>query len=511
MKISEKKGENTEMKDINNKLKGKINIRKYIANKKEDRKQNRKNLKHGTYSIGAVAVFVAIIVVLNLVIQEIPSKYREIDLSSQKLYSIGEQTEKMLSNLDKDVTLYFIAQSGTESSDIQKLLEKYEEGSEHITVEQKDPATNPKFASQYTSEGINNNSIIAECGDKSKVVDYSSLYETSVNYQTYSSEVTGFDGEGQLTSAINYVTSDNMPVLYTLEGHDESVMSDSLKDIIQKANIDIQSLNLLTMDAVPEDANCLFIFAPAADISEDEAAKIITYLENGGKALIASNYSSEEMPNFASVLENYGVKTADGLILEGDSNHYISQNPSYLLPTIESSDITSALSSASRYILMPLAQGIQKIDNYRDTLTIESILTTSDSAYSKVNVENMQTMEKESGDIDGPFDVGVSISENVGDDKQTQIVYFSSESLFNDQMDTMVSGGNFELISASVSWMCTNEDEEQNISIPSKSFDTTALTIPAADVSFWSIFVIGIIPVFIIIVGGAIWMKRRKQ
>lgn len=498
-------------KESNSKKFKKIDFKELRKKSKEKRIQNKKNLKHGSYSMGAITIFIAIIVVLNLVLQEVPSKYREIDLSTQKLYSIGDQTKKVLKKLDKDVEIYYIAQSGSESSDIQKLLEKYEEGSDHIKVEQKDPAVNPKFVSQYTSDGVSNNSVIVVCGDKNKVIDNNSLYETTVNYQTYSNEVTGFDGEGQITSAINYVTSDSMPVMYTLEGHDEATMSDTLKDTIQKANIDIQSLNLLTMDSVPDDADILFIFAPAKDISEDEASKIISYLENGGKALIVSNYSSEEMPNFASVLENYGVKTADGIVLEGDTNHYISQNPSYLLPNIESNDITSSLSSGSRYILMPLAQGIVKSDNYRDSLEITDILTTSDSSYSKVNVEDMQTMEKESDDIDGPFAVGVSITENLDDEKETQIVYYSSEALFNDQMNTMVSGANYELISASVNWMCESEEDSNTISIASKSYDTSTLTIPAADASFWSIFVTAVVPVVILVIGGGIWMKRRKQ
>lgn len=498
-------------KESNGKKFKKIDFKELQRKSKEKRIQNKKNLKHGSYSMGAITIFIAIIVVLNLVLQEVPSKYREIDLSTQKLYSIGDQTKKVLKKLDKDVEIYYISQSGSESSDIQKLLEKYEEGSDHIKVEQKDPAVNPKFVSQYTSDGVSNNSVIVVCGDKNKVIDNNSLYETTVNYQTYSSEVTGFDGEGQITSAINYVTSDSMPVMYTLEGHDEATMSDTLKDTIQKANIDIQSLNLLTMDSVPDDADILFIFAPAKDISEDEASKIISYLENGGKALIVSNYSSEEMPNFASVLENYGVKTADGIVLEGDTNHYISQNPSYLLPNIESNDITSSLSSGSRYILMPLAQGIVKSDNYRDSLEITDILTTSDSSYSKVNVEDMQTMEKESDDIDGPFAVGVSITENLDDEKETQIVYYSSEALFNDQMNTMVSGANYELISASVNWMCESEEDSNTISIASKSYDTSTLTIPAADASFWSIFVTAVVPVVILVIGGGIWMKRRKQ
>ncbi len=498
-------------KESNGKKFKKIDFKELRKKSKEKRIQNKKNLKHGSYSMGAITIFIAIIVVLNLVLQEVPSKYREIDLSTQKLYSIGDQTKKVLKKLDKDVEIYYIAQSGSESSDIQKLLEKYEEGSDHIKVEQKDPAVNPKFVSQYTSDGVSNNSVIVVCGDKNKVIDNNSLYETTVNYQTYSNEVTGFDGEGQITSAINYVTSDSMPVMYTLEGHDEATMSDTLKDTIQKANIDIQSLNLLTMDSVPDDADILFIFAPAKDISEDEASKIISYLENGGKALIVSNYSSEEMSNFASVLENYGVKTAGGIVLEGDTNHYISQNPSYLLPNIESNDITSSLSSGSRYILMPLAQGIVKSDNYRDSLEITDILTTSDGSYSKVNVEDMQTMEKESDDIDGPFAVGVSITENLDDEKETQIVYYSSEALFNDQMNTMVSGANYELISASVNWMCESEEDSNTISIASKSYDTSTLTIPAADASFWSIFVTAVVPVVILVIGGGIWMKRRKQ
>ena len=152
------------------------------------------------------------------------------------------------------------------------------------------------------------------------------------------------------------------------------------------------------------------------------------------------------------------------------------------------------------------------MDNIRDSLNIESILTTSDSAYSKTDLENMQTMEKESSDIEGPFDLGVSITEDVGDDAQTQIVYFASSSIFDDTINSYVSGTNYELLSSSLSWLCQSEEEDTNtISIASKSLDTSTLTISAADVSFWSIFVTAVIPVCILLVGFGIWMKRRKQ
>ena len=61
-----------------------------------------------------------------------------------------------------------------------------------------------------------------------------------MDYQTYSSHTTGFDGEGQITSAIGYVTSEDLPILYTLEGHGEKEMDSTIKEDIEKANMDIQ-------------------------------------------------------------------------------------------------------------------------------------------------------------------------------------------------------------------------------------------------------------------------------
>ena len=99
-----------------------------------------------------------------------------------------------------------------------------------------------------------------------------------------------------ITSAISYVTSEDMPVLYTLDGHGEKELSSDIQEDIQKANIDIKSLNLITEESVPEDAACLLINAPTSDISETEKDAIIEYLENGGKAMIFSDYTPKSLP-----------------------------------------------------------------------------------------------------------------------------------------------------------------------------------------------------------------------
>lgn len=469
---------------------------------------NKKTLKNGSYSVVLSVIFVVIIVVVNLIVDAFPSTYTELDVSDQQLFSIGDQTKDFLKELDKDVTIYQIAQSGSEDEVVSKLLKKYEEASDHIKVETKDPVVNPKFTSEYTDEEVSSNSLIVVCGDRSKIVDYNNIYESSMDYTTYSYTTSGFDGEGQITSAISYVTSDNLPVLYTLDGHGEKSLDSTLQEDIEKANIEIKSLNLLTEESVPEDADCLMINSPSTDISEDERDAIIEYLENGGKAMIFSDYTEESMDNFDAVLENYGVERVDGIVIEGDAQHYAMQMPYYLLPDVSSAEAVSDFSSQGYFVLAPYAQGIRQLDNVRDTLTIESLLTTSDDAYSKTDL-NTETLEKTDEDIDGPFDIGVSITEEVDDDKTTQIVYYSTANLMDSQINQMVAGGNEQMITESLNWMCST-DETSTISIPSKSLEVSYLTVTAYDAAYWKICVMGLIPGAFLVVGFVVWLKRRK-
>lgn len=492
--------------DIKKKVKKNNNNK--INKKRKITEINKKYLKNGSYSFAISAIFICVIIVINLIVGELPSKYTQLDVSEGKLYSIGDQTKEVLKGLEKDVTIYQIAQEGSEDETIANLLEKYADESKHVKVVKKDPVVNPKFVSEYTSEDISANSLIVVCGDRNKVIDYQNIYEASLDYTTYSYQTTGFDGEGQITSAIAYVTSEDLPILYTLEGHGEKELGSAIKEGIEKSNIQINSLNLLTEGTVPEDTDCLLINSPSTDISAEEKDAILEYLENGGKSIIFSDYTEEKLENFDSILENYGVKRADGIVFEGDTQRYGMQMPYYLIPEIQSTDASGDVASSGYMVLAPYAQGIQKLEEVRDTLTVESLLTTSDSSYSKTNM-NSDTLEKEEEDIEGPFDLGVSITETVGEDKETQIVYYSTANLMDNQINQLVSGGNAQMILSSLNWM-TGSEEQTNVSIPSKNLQVSYLTLTAYDTSFWTICTIGLIPGFFLIVGFVVWYKRRK-
>ncbi len=61
--------------------------------------------------------------------------------------------------------------------------------------------------------------------------------------------------------------------------------------------------------------------------------------------MVFSDYTESTLTNFAAVLENYGVKAADGIVFEGDNQHYGMQMPYYcfLLLTVQTHPLKQTL------------------------------------------------------------------------------------------------------------------------------------------------------------------------
>ena len=473
--------------------------------------ERKKNLRHGSYMSIMTVIVIALVAAVNLVVGQLPSSVTQIDASSRQLYTIGEDTENLVRGLEQDVTLYYVVTGGNENEYISRMLERYEDLSDHLTVEKVDPELHPTFTSQYTDEEVSDNSIIVVSGDKSRVVGSSDMLVQELNYYTYSYQVTEFDGEGQVTSAIAYVISDNLPVLYQLTGHDEQSLGSSLTDSIEKNNIEIQDLSLLTEESVPEDAAALLICSPSRDISEEEAQKILSYLEGGGKVLLFTDYSQEEMPNLESLLTNYGLQKGTGIVMEGDSSYYYPQRPDVLIPEINTdSSVLSGLTD-DVYALIQDAQPVETLEEYRDTLEIENLLTTTDSGYVKeVSDDGMISFQQEEGDDTGTFAVGVSVTEAIDDETESQLIYFSSSTLTADELDQYVSGGNSEILSCILTNLCEMEDNI-TFNIPAKSLSVEYLSYTNQSAAIFKVIVIAVIPAAFLLVGFIIWMKRRKQ
>lgn len=466
---------------------------------KHQKLQRRIAAKSGSYALAVTAVVLAILIAVNILASVLPTALTKLDISSTKLYSITSSTKVVVNNLEKDVTIYWVVQSDKEDEVIENLLGKYESLSSHITVTKKNPDVYPTFTAQYTDEDVPNNSLIVECGEKSRYISYNDIYLTDVDYTTYS-YVYSFDGEGAITSAIDYVISDELPKLYLLDGHGEAELPSEFQTQIEKENMNLESFSLLNTDEIPEDADALLIYAPESDISDEEATLLEDYLEAGGKLLvIAGPTENGTLTNLYSVLESYGVEAADGLVVDTDREHYAFQQPYILLPDIQSNDITDPLIEAKYYAIFPLAQGLTIMGS-----SATALLTTSDEAFSKAAGFQLDTYEKEDGDTDGPFAVAVSV--DTGSDGQ--LIWFSSNYFLEESYNAYSSGANLDLAMNALSALM---GEREVVSIRSKSLSYNYLTISESAAAMLKTWIIGVIPAAFVLYGVFTVIDRRKR
>ena len=181
-----------------------------------------RKFRHGGFSVMMIAAVIVIVALLNVVVSTLDSMWGlSYDLSSNKLYTISAQSKKVVSQVDQDVKIYALMQSGSESSTVENLLENYRKlAPDYIDVTVIDPVQNPTFANQFTSEALSMNSVIVTNGDGSRyrVIDQYDMYEFGYtsNYQSY---VKSFIGEQKLTNAISFVTAEQVANAYFLTGH----------------------------------------------------------------------------------------------------------------------------------------------------------------------------------------------------------------------------------------------------------------------------------------------------
>ena len=463
--------------------------------------KNKIALKGGSYSLVLTGIVLAILITVNVLASVLPSTWTQLDISSAKLYSITSNTKAVVNALEKDVTIYWVVQSDKEDDIIENLLAKYESLSEHIKVVKKNPDVYPTFAQQYTSETVLNNSLIVECGDSSRYISYEDIYLTEADMASYS-YTTSFDGEGAITSAIDYVVSEDHPKLYMTEGHGEAEVSDVFAEQIEKQNIETVTFTLLNSDTIPEDADVVLIHAPASDISKEEKDMLAEYTKNGGKLMVMAGPAEDGvLTNLYSLLGDYGVEAEEGIVAEGDRNYYAFRQPYILLPDMAEHEITNPLIEGNYYAIMPIAQGLTVTDT---TGSVTQLLTTSETAYSKAAGYAIETYEKEEGDVDGPFATAVAVDCGSGG----RMVWFASSNFLDDMYNAYSSGANLDLGMNALSFMI---GEREAVAIRSKSLNYSYLTINESAASYLKVMMIGVFPLAFLGYGVYVIVSRRRR
>ncbi len=480
--------------------------------------------KSGIYSVVLSLILLAVLVVVNMIVGSLPAKHTMLDTTASGQYEISGTTESFISGIDENVTIYYVVPDGYEDSTLTSFLERYVSMSQKLNLKYVDPLEDPAFLDKYpefedlaeeaTSDYMSTY-LLVESANRYRVIHTGELYtyaftelgasglsleEASEIYDQYKlygiyPVADGYCFDGTITGAIEYVCAETIPSIYLLSGHGEETFGDTVASTLTDYGIEYSELNLaLEGDSIPEDCACIIVNKPTSDITKDEAAKLASYIENGGSLFLMTDKNSDGMKNLMALTSSFGMTLEAGTVSEGDSSKHVTDFPGHIYPTVNSThEITAPFTSYRNLILLSNAQAIKVGEAQGYTVT--ELLTTSDKAYSG---ENGEAGKK----------VLSAISE--GSDGKGKLLWVASAALTNEGLISSTSSGNLVLL-FNMANVLTGDYISVLPDIESIAITESTITTTAIDANIWGTILIFIIPGALLAAGLGYTFYRRRR
>lgn len=465
-----------------------------------------KRTRAGTYTVLAAGLVIALAVLVNLAVGKLPASVTQKDLSSSKMFTLSQQSISLTESLYEPVTIYWIVTDGSEDGYLTQLLPLYADRSANLTVEKIDPVAQPGFAGAYTDRNPALNDLVVVSEDRSCYVPYSSLYLYDyAGYYTTGSYDARFAGESEITRAIDFVTTNDLSRVYLLTGHGEADLNETFSGGMRTLNLEAAPLNLLTVDAVPADADCLLIVNPQSDLSETERDVILQYLDSGGKLLLFTDCETDETwANLQSIVGRFGLRAQTGIVIEGDGSMALANYPYYLLPSLQSHAITQPIQDGGYQILSPFSGAILT-ETVPEGVTVTPLLESSGDSFAKRSGTAADTTRREAGDLDGPFTLAAAAEDaNTG----ARLVWCAGTMVLDEETNAISSGADEDFFLNSLAWMC---GRESGVSIHPKQLDSQLLTVTQRSAGLLTVLLCFVIPAAVLAAGIAVTVKRRRR
>lgn len=484
---------------------------------------NKKKIQRRGFSALVLCLFLAGIILLNVFVGLLSSRFDlKVDITTQGLYSISDQTREVLSSMTKDITVTVLGNQSVWELDnrlmIVELLNTYATNSGgRITVNYINPELNPAITERYPLlSNLAPGDIIFESGTRYTSAKDTDLFTYSYNYTNYTQTVTGLKAEQTFTSAILYVLSDKTSKAVFLTNHGEIATSE-LKSLLETANFEIVNVNLISED-IPEDAAILFSVGPKTDFTYGELDKVEAFLTSGGNAAILYDYTTLGLTNLELYLVEWGIAVKNQIAMDST---YMFRAPYEIALRVGTTDETilpnvAALPTNSGYIAMYIGRVLEPLwsTGEKGNRRTINVLTTHSTAYAKdftaENIDSLSTTQ-ESGDATGTMPVGI-LGQFKDYDSNNKPYYgnlfVSTASLVYDSMYLSVGGTlNLQFITA-----LANDFNPfgQSVIISDKSFSSEKLSVVGGQQRAILIILVVIIPLTIIGLGILMWRRRKS-
>ncbi len=468
------------------------------------KKQVRWNylINSGLTLIGIILIAIVFNILVSVFVDKVPVK---LDLTTSKVYEISDSTYEYLETFDVPVTIYIIASEANQDEQLRTVIDKYAQANKNIKIENINPKENPTFGKKYTDAGfsLSTNTVIIDAGERFKVYRQSDLYNVDASTKT----ATSIRAEQKMTAALKYVASSSDYKVYFVEGHGEEIPPGA-ETKLQADNYVTSTFNISSED-IPSDADMLIISLPKNDFTKADIAKLDEFFKNAGKAQFLFEGTTADLPNLYTLIKEWGIEVNDDLVIDEKNM----TNMGLVIAESEDNDITASISSDRRTAYYPYPKSLTKLYDANSGIEVIPVVTTSDSAYSKDNIEEVMaenSIKKSESDKTGQFIIAAVSTRQGANPDEDAIIFVSGSTLLldaNPDAVDMYGFANYNLYSSVMNYL---EGSKENYDIAPRSLISDRLTIELFDTLVIGIICVIIIPLALLICGIVVWIRRKN-
>jgi ABC-type uncharacterized transport system involved in gliding motility auxiliary subunit len=447
--------------------------------------------KYAVYAASYIIIVLAILVVANVLADR---HNKSFDTTSNKRYSLSEQTGKIVKGLKQPATITYYDQS-SKFDQARDQLDQYANLSPKVHIDYVDPDKKPDLA---RAAGVKNyGTTVVAIGDRKE-------------------EAKSLSEEG-ITGAFIRDLKTSVRTICFVEGSGEHQIEDSdrngysrFKELLGQDDYQSKSINLLTKAEVPAECTVVVVAGPDADYQQPEVDALKKYVEDGGRALIMLDpplkmgrleIADNEALN--KVLEGWGVTPEKNLILDLNPIGQIAGlGPQVALVT--SYDSHAIVDDMKRRATgFPLSRSLETKNG--DKTNVQKLFSSSESSLATSKLNSPAIDPSDPKNVKGPLLIAAAGTYNTGkENSQGRFVVIGSSSWAANSFITF--NGNRDLALNAINWLASDEDL---ISIRPKERDDRRITLTQAQMRWLRITSQFLLPLLVVIAGVSVWWRRR--
>lgn len=446
-------------------------------------------------------LFVVVVVLGNIfVLQHEVLRY---DATEAKVFSLAEQTDKLVSGLKYPLTVRAFAINGTLPVRTAEILTLLAARSSQFTWELYDVEKELLLVEKYgITEGNTLHFAYADPAGERGV------------------KVSGVMAEQHIASAILKLVSSAPRVLYYISGYGEGNLESGaeggyafLREGIEGENVVVRRLVLSNTQDIPQDASAIMLLGLEKRLLPEARRKIERYLDNGGSAVFMLEPRSET--DTPELLKKFGINFIPSVVVDmlNDAQAGVALGVQPVVSRYGPHIITSGFTGTTVYSTVAAIVPEKTDPSQASERHVAPLAFSGEQSWGETDLAGLFSAEPQAaegdGDIKGPVPIAAAydalLKRGESEVSQRMVVFGDTDFVSNVNINLLF---NKDFALNAINWVL---GDVEKVTLRARTFRPSEVALGGAEIRQMFFLTSIVLPELLLLLGLSVWWLRKRR